>query len=47
MTFASTVIAPNGFATWKVRAIPSAQMSCGFRPTMSRPNAMTEPVSGR
>ena len=47
MTFASTVIAPNGFATWKVRARPCAQMSCGLKPTISRPKADTEPVSGR
>ena len=47
MTFASTVIAPKGLATWKVRAMPSAQISCGFNPTMSRPNARTEPESGR
>ena len=46
MTLASTVMAPNGFATWKVRARPCAQMSCGLRPTISRPNAMTEPESG-
>ena len=40
-------IAPNGFATWKVRARPSAQTSCGFKPTISRPNAFTEPESAR
>src|SRR3984893_6389902 len=47
MTLSSTVMAPNGFATWKVRARPKAQMSCGLRPTISRPKASTEPWSGR
>ena len=47
MTLASTVMAPKGFATWKVRARPSAQTSCGFRPTISWPNASTDPESAR
>src|SRR5690242_20420094 len=47
ITLSSTVMPPKGFATWKVRARPWAQTSCGRRPTSSRPKADTEPESGR
>src|SRR4029077_3212918 len=46
ITLASTVMPPKGLATWKVRARPCAQTSCGRRPTSSRPKADTEPASG-
>jgi hypothetical protein len=40
-------MAPNGLATWNVRAKPWAQMACGRKPTISRPKAVTDPPSGR
>ena len=47
ITFASTVMPPNGRATWNVRTRPWAQMSHGRNPTSSRPKAVIEPESGR
>src|SRR5699024_6266557 len=41
--FSATVIELNNPKFWKVRPTPSEAISCGLRPTSSRPNARIDP----